>query len=227
MNKFRFRYISEMHGTHGALMGLHSSKSRKTFPSVELCNYNGKATIQCSIYQADPTRKTQHSHKLVVRQDNVDIDDPHRITVDSHCGYIASFKGKLQSLNKAENFTILFIFQPLINFEGMGIIHTAKKFIAEELQNKLKKDGETRGLELTLRRESQLKEKADREAKSMNLNQVCLCFEALVENPNGPGMVSLCEPVYSKCINNMSKKTTTQPIKFFFNQMIILFQKAR
>lgn len=36
VDKFRFRYQSEMHGTHGSLMGVHTEKSKKTFPAVQL-----------------------------------------------------------------------------------------------------------------------------------------------------------------------------------------------
>lgn len=97
MEKFRFRYKSEMHGTHGALMGMNSSKTRKTFPGVELCNYaGGEAIIQCSLYQADVSARTMHhSHKLVIRHDNVDIDDPHRMNVNQFRGYSVQFKGLL------------------------------------------------------------------------------------------------------------------------------------
>lgn len=87
----------------------------------------------------------------------------------------------------------------------MGIIHTAKKYISDELYRKLKTEQQSHGLELSYRQETQLRERAERESKSMNLNQVCLCFEAWTEDPNGPGLIQICEPVYSKCINNMSK----------------------
>lgn len=36
VEKFRFRYKSEMHGTHGSLMGRNSEKSKKTYPTVEV-----------------------------------------------------------------------------------------------------------------------------------------------------------------------------------------------
>lgn len=90
----------------------------------------------------------------------------------------------------------------------MGIIHTAKKHIADELYRKLKAQEQSRGMELSYRQETQLKEKAERESKSMNLNQVCLCFQAMIENSNGQGLVPICEPVYSKCINNLSESPT-------------------
>lgn len=48
----------------------------------------------------------------------------------------------------------------------------------------------------------QLLQQAEKEAKSMNLNQVCLCFEAF-QKINGQ-YVSICEPILSNPINNMS-----------------------
>lgn len=52
VDKFRFRYKSEMAGTHGSLNGMNSDKTRKqTYPTVELKNFTGKAIIRCSIYQ--------------------------------------------------------------------------------------------------------------------------------------------------------------------------------
>lgn len=38
IDKFRFRYKSEMAGTHGSLTGINSDKTRKqTFPTVKVC----------------------------------------------------------------------------------------------------------------------------------------------------------------------------------------------
>lgn len=38
VDKFRFRYISEMAGTHGSLSGINSERNRKaTFPTVQVC----------------------------------------------------------------------------------------------------------------------------------------------------------------------------------------------
>jgi hypothetical protein len=49
----------------------------------------------------------------------------------------------------------------------------------------------------------QVRTEAEAEAKRMNLNSVCLCFEAFVRE-NGV-LKPICEPVYSKPINNMSE----------------------
>lgn len=45
MDKFRFRYKSEMAGTHGSLSGMASEKNRRaTFPTVEVFGVNNFST---------------------------------------------------------------------------------------------------------------------------------------------------------------------------------------
>jgi len=99
VEKFRFRYKSEMHGTHGSLNGINSKRTPKTFPEVILRNYKGPAIIRCSLFQTN--LDSPHSHQLVVRKDERDVCDPHDLNVSQDRGYVAQF----------------------IN---MGIIHTAK-----------------------------------------------------------------------------------------------------
>ncbi|XP_041970286.1 uncharacterized protein LOC121726813 isoform X2 [Aricia agestis] len=70
MNHFRFRYKSEMIGTHGCLLGSSYATSRsKTHPTVELQNYKGKAEICCTLVRHDNDK--EHPHKL---QDDHDRD---------------------------------------------------------------------------------------------------------------------------------------------------------
>ncbi|XP_058836627.1 nuclear factor NF-kappa-B p110 subunit isoform X2 [Topomyia yanbarensis] len=184
VDKFRFRYQSEMHGTHGSLMGVHTEKSKKTFPSVELCGFQGEAKIRCSLYQVDPSKRAAHSHHLVIKSGEIDLNDPHDIDVNAETGYVAMF-------------------------QGMGIIHTAKKNIAEELCKKIKKQRVVEmNRELTLREEHQLQKEATEMAKTMNLNQVCLCFQAFQVDPTSGQWTQLCEPVYSNAINNMKSALT-------------------
>ena len=181
VDKFRFRYQSEMHGTHGSLMGVKTEKSKKTYPTVELRGYHGEAKIRCSLYQVDPTRRRPHSHHLVIKSGEIDLIDPHDMNVSPEKGFTSVF-------------------------QGMGIIHTAKKFIVEELFKKMKKEKETElNHYLSLREEHQLQKESAEQSKSMNLNQVCLKFEAFkVDNDTGHWQ-SICEPVYSNPINNMSE----------------------
>lgn len=94
---FRFRYKSEMHGTHGSLMGKNTERSKKTYPSVTLqnfnCGANVKAMIRCSLYQvlseSGNTKRSPHSHKLVIRRGDVEENDPHDIEVSSQNDFTA------------------------------------------------------------------------------------------------------------------------------------------
>ncbi|XP_055382825.1 nuclear factor NF-kappa-B p110 subunit-like isoform X2 [Condylostylus longicornis] len=176
VSKFRYRYISEMNGTHGSLMGINSSKGNKTFPTVELKGFNGDALIRCSLYQID--KKQPHSHRLVVRKNDLDVSDPHELRLNKTVGYRAVF-------------------------QGMGIIHTAKRDIADELYRKKKKWAEfEKGCELTLKENTKFKSDSEKEAKLMNLNQVVLRFEAYEINKDKL-LRQLCAPVYSTPISNM------------------------
>lgn len=149
VEKFRFRYKSEMHGTHGSLNGANSKRTPKTFPEVSLCNYDGPAVIRCSLFQTN--LDSPHSHQLVVRKDDRDVCDPHDLYVSKERGYVAQF----------------------IN---MGIIHTAKKYIFDELYKK-KEDRlvfQMNRRELSTKQVQELHQETEREAKDMNLNQVGL-----------------------------------------------------
>ncbi|KAF5285153.1 hypothetical protein FQR65_LT13350 [Abscondita terminalis] len=193
IDRFRFRYKSEMSGTHGSLNGKTSDRTRKqTFPSVELLNYDKPAIIRCSLYQygregMEHTRQL-HAHRLVKKQGTDEIDDPHDIQVNSETGYIA-------------------------NFHSMGIIHTAKKFIVPELvrKNTILKQEEIARQEhkfrwLTKKEELEVKTLAEKESKSINLNVVCLRFDAfeVINNIYFP----ICSPVYTHGINNLKSALT-------------------
>lgn len=131
VEKFRFRYQSEMQGTHGAVSAQktsNSSVSEREFPSVFLHNFDGEAIIRCSLYQVPPTissapsnsplhepkkvvHPSPHTHLLVVRDENEKKNDPHEVKVNSKIGYTAVFR-------------------------GMGIIHTERKNIPKRLQER-------------------------------------------------------------------------------------------
>ncbi|KAH8232612.1 hypothetical protein KR032_010532, partial [Drosophila birchii] len=182
VEKFRFRYKSEMHGTHGSLNGANSKRTPKTFPEVTLCNYDGPAVIRCSLFQTN--LDSPHSHQLVVRKDERDVCDPHDLHVSKDRGYVAQF----------------------IN---MGIIHTAKKYIFDELFKK-KQDRlvfQMNRRELSTRQLQELQQETERETKDMNLNQVRLCFEAFRVEENG-SWVQLAPPVFSNPINNRKSAQT-------------------
>lgn len=193
VDRFRFRYKSEMSGTHGSLNGKSSDRSRKqTFPCVELVNYHKPAVIRCSLYQygkEDMAHTRQlHAHRLVKKQGTDEIDDPHDIQVNAETGFTA-------------------------NFHSMGIIHTAKKFIVPELVRKntiLKREDiartEHKYRSLTKKEELEIKLLAEKESKCINLNVVCLRFDAyeVINNIYYP----ICTPVYTHGINNLKSALT-------------------
>jgi nuclear factor NF-kappa-B p105 subunit len=94
LQPFRFRYKSEMHGTHGSLMGVGTERTKKTFPTVALMNFNfvTKAMIRCSLYQVPSETKinrSPHSHRLISRHNDVETGDPHDREVSKENDYTA------------------------------------------------------------------------------------------------------------------------------------------
>ncbi|KAH9640396.1 hypothetical protein HF086_018062 [Spodoptera exigua] len=105
-NHFRFRYVSEMVGTHGCLLGKsYGTNKTKTHPTVELLNYTGKALIRCRLAQHNNTE--EHPHKLLEDEQDRDMSC---LVPDQ-----GSYK---------------------VRFGGIGIIHTAKKDVAPLLFKK-------------------------------------------------------------------------------------------
>ncbi|CAG9559794.1 unnamed protein product [Danaus chrysippus] len=96
-NHFRFRYKSEMIGTHGCLLGKSCAPSKsKSHPTVELRNYTGRALVRCRLARHDST--DEHPHKLLEEDQDRDVHS-----------WLPE-KGSYR-----------------VAFRGMGIIHTAKK----------------------------------------------------------------------------------------------------
>ncbi|CAH2244152.1 jg23458 [Pararge aegeria aegeria] len=109
-NHFRFRYKSEMIGTHGCLLGKSTSSSRtKCHPSVELKNYTGKALIRCRLVRHDVDE--EHPHRLLEDDQEIDVTS----VLPEHGIY-------------------------RVAFSGMAIIHTAKKEVAALLFQKYAQD---------------------------------------------------------------------------------------
>ncbi|XP_068631520.1 nuclear factor NF-kappa-B p110 subunit-like [Battus philenor] len=105
-NHFRFRYRSEMLGTHGCLLGKNSGSNKtKTHPAVELVNYSGQARIRCRLAQHN--NSDEHPHKLLEDDQDRDVS----AKVPEHGSY-------------------------KVGFPGMGIIHTAKKDVPQLLFKK-------------------------------------------------------------------------------------------
>lgn len=91
----------------------------------------------------------------------------------------------------------------------MGIIHTAKKNIKEELFRKMRQERDFESKRpLTPNEITAIQREAEKQSKEMNLNQVCLCFKAFLKNEVENTMERICEPVYSSVINNMKSALT-------------------
>ncbi|KAI4459558.1 nuclear factor nf-kappa-b protein [Holotrichia oblita] len=191
IDKFRFRYKSEMAGTHGSLTGINSDKTRKqTYPTVKLNNFFERdAIIRCSLYQNGSSDDRQpHAHRLIMKHGHEERDDPHDLLVTKDNGYEASF-------------------------HSMGIIHTAKKHIVGELKRKktLLKLEEVARLDkikrnLSIKEEVEIGTSADEECKSINLNIVCLRFDAF--RRENDILYPICKPIYSHAINNLKSALT-------------------
>lgn len=189
VEKFRFRYKSEMIGTHGSLVGASSMSSRKkNAPTVQLRNYNGKAIIRCTLVTSDEQQRIPHAHHLVRREGHVDRDDPHDIEVSNENGFTAAF-------------------------HGMGIIHTARKYVKDELVRKMRFELQEKNRRknvnatVSLREEAQIKSDADLYQKRINLNSVALCFQAFIMGANNV-LYPITSPVYSNPINNLKSALT-------------------
>ncbi|CAK9815825.1 Nuclear factor NF-kappa-B p110 subunit [Anthophora quadrimaculata] len=188
-DKFRFRYKSEMVGTHGSLVGSSNSSSRnKSLPTVQLHNFPGTAIIRCTLVTSDESQRIPHAHRLVHRDGGIDNDDPYDVMVSPEVGYVA-------------------------RFHGMGIIHTAKKYVRDELIRKMRREAleksKRNNIEATLstREEAQIKADAERYQKHVNLNSVALCFQAFIVDERNV-LFPLTQPVYSNAINNRKSALT-------------------
>ncbi|KAK0164745.1 hypothetical protein PV328_003329 [Microctonus aethiopoides] len=190
VDKFRFRYKSEMLGTHGSLGSVNSAIRRKRHaPTVQLRGFPGIAIIRCSIVTKNEERRLPHAHHLVKREGTIETDQPYDIEVSAENNWVATF-------------------------HGMGIIHTAKKHIKEELVKKMRLEAlENHRREnptisfLSVREETQIKIDAENAQKWMDLNSVALCFQAYVPDCHGI-MCPITPPVYSHTINNLKSALT-------------------
>lgn len=190
VEKFRFRYKSEIVGTHGCLNGVTSTRNRKNaFPSVQLMNFGEPAVIRCSLYQCrnGGLEKGPHAHRLVQKLDKEEVDDPHDIVVNQSTGFIACFN-------------------------NMGIVHTAKKFLVDELKRKkmnLKREELMRSSsprDVTKAEEMAIINECNHESRNMEMNKVCLRFDAFIRCDDV--LLPICSPVYSNEIKNLKSALT-------------------
>ena len=190
VEKFRFRYKSEMMGTHGSLLGEREETShKKEVPTVQLVNCPMKnAVIRCTLVTSDEERRFPHAHHLVRKNGNTDQDDPHDIDVSDENDYVAMFC-------------------------NMGIIHTAKKNIKEEILRKRKveiieeKKRNNKPTTITTKEDMEMIMEAEKAQKWMNLNSVALCFQGFCYGENGM-LYPITDKIYSRSINNLKSALT-------------------
>ncbi|XP_054263852.1 nuclear factor NF-kappa-B p110 subunit isoform X2 [Macrosteles quadrilineatus] len=199
VESLRFRYPTEMKGTHGSILGISSGskKSKKTFPSVKICNYNAppdqKVIIRCTVMTADEDIQSRipHVHQLKGKgktqiHKTIEIDDPIDIQVTGP-NYQAVFG----------NMTILFIKK---DDQVTELVNKKKRHLQKWLTNPMQI------IIFTEDDEKELLEKAQKDVESMTVNRLntaCLKFEALGARIGQPHYTSICQPIYSKPIKNM------------------------
>jgi len=192
--KFRFRYKSEMQGTHGCIHGKnHQKKKAKKFPTVSVENVPpevGTVRLRVALYTNERPRK-HHVHKIMSKQFSEHEQDFIEVDISRKNG-----------------------FQHV--WQGLGIIHTSRRHIDETLFNRIKKVYlEQKGKKnndnhpyLTDPEELQLKSDAANMGKEVTdkLNTVVLGFEAFrVEN----GIyIPLCAMAFTNPINNLKNPST-------------------
>merc|ERR1719167_904014 len=163
--KFRFRYKSEMQGTHGCIHGKHYTKKSKKFPTVQIQNVPldvHTVRIRVALYTNEKPRN-HHVHKVMWKT----ASDVEQNFVECE-------------VNRAQGFRHM--------WQGLGIIHTSRKYIDETLFNRIKKVFlEQKGAQknvpnpaLSDAEELQLKSDANAMGKKVTdkLNTVVLGFEA-------------------------------------------------
>jgi len=197
----RFRYPTEMKGTHGSILGISTLKKenarKKIFPSVKLHNYHPsspdtKVIIRCTLTTADEDESARfpHVHQLKGKGKTPncqfkEIDDPIDIVV------------------KAPNYQA--------TFGNMTILYIKKKDQLEELLEKKRRHIQSMYPFANVKYpfndsdNKQLLENALKEVSKMNsnrLNTACLKFEALELVPGTAHYNHICRAIYSNPIKN-------------------------
>jgi len=191
--KFRFRYKSEMQGTHGCIHGRSYTKKSKKFPTVQIQNVPidvQTVRIRVALYTNEKPRN-HHVHKVMWKQAS-----------DKEQNFVECDVGRAQGFRHS--------------WQGLGIIHTSRKYIDETLFNRIKKvfleqkgaQMNSNNPQLSDAEELQLKSDAATMGKKVTdkLNTVVLGFEAFrvdhgIYRP-------LCSMAFSNPINNLKNPST-------------------
>ncbi|XP_054647372.1 nuclear factor NF-kappa-B p105 subunit [Dunckerocampus dactyliophorus] len=186
---FRFRYGCEG-PSHGGLPGASSEKTKKTYPAVKICNYQGPARVVVQLVTALTRLPQLHAHSLVGKQCDKGV-----CIVDVP--------------SKESNIT----------FPNLGILHVTKKNVAKTLEERMIEafrmgynfgvsihtdvdtlQGEGRvPRELTEHQRSVISSAASLQAKEMDLSVVRLMFTAFLPDSDG-AFTRRLDPVVSEAI---------------------------
>ncbi|XP_028844167.1 nuclear factor NF-kappa-B p100 subunit isoform X2 [Denticeps clupeoides] len=169
---FRFRYECEG-PSHGGLPGASSERNRRTYPTVKILNYLGRARIEVQLVtNTDPPRV--HAHSLVGKQCN----ENGICTVDVG-------PNDLQA-----------------QFNNLGILHVTKRGVTDVLAKRLrmeKRKQKEPGYQFTEAEDLAIVNEAKELGKDMDLNIVRLKFTAYLQDSNG-GFTRALKPVVSNPI---------------------------
>ncbi|KAI9553838.1 hypothetical protein GHT06_019107 [Daphnia sinensis] len=173
-SKFRFRYASEMTGTHGCLMAESKERNKKEYIRIQLegCQER-EAIIRCTLVTNSP-KPVPHVHRLGGEGNSN--------------GNEGEFQEIVVSASKNDW---------IATFSGLTIMHTAKKQVREVIERRLI----TEKGPINRNQGQQLKDEADKIANTMDLHSVRLKFEAFVERNGFREQIGV--PVYSQAIHNL------------------------
>ncbi|TRY91093.1 hypothetical protein DNTS_020394 [Danionella cerebrum] len=185
---FRFRYGCEG-PSHGGLPGASSEKNRKSYPQVQICNYQGPARLVVQLV-TNSSEPHLHAHSLVGKQCEKGI-----------C--LAHVQPKESS----------------ISFPNLGILHVTKKNVSKILEERMMEairmgynhgvsihpqidnlQGESRmPRDITDAERALISSAAAHQSKEMDLSVVRLMFTAFLPDSDG-GYSRRLEPVISEPI---------------------------
>ncbi|KAJ7381142.1 Nuclear factor NF-kappa-B p105 subunit [Desmophyllum pertusum] len=189
---FRFRYPCEG-PSHGGLPGQYSEKGKKSYPSVQLCNYQGPARIVVSLVTVDEP-PMPHAHSLIGKNSQNGVVT---VQIGPEHGMTASFPNLgIQHVTKKSVGKVL-----MERYIKMQSLHTAtinaltaegnKGFDLDALSDQAMADGDQRSFdrnmaEAVAEEESRkVRQMVEEQKQNMNLNAVRLCFQAYLPDDGG------------------------------------------
>eukprot|EP00117_Sycon_ciliatum_P008440 scpid74006/ scgid11139/ Nuclear factor NF-kappa-B p105 subunit; Nuclear factor of kappa light polypeptide gene enhancer in B-cells 1; Nuclear factor NF-kappa-B p50 subunit len=201
---FRFRYSCEG-PSHGGLPGETSEKNRKSYPTVQLRKYEGRAArvVVSLVTQDDPPRP--HAHSLVGRHV---VNGQCTVQIGPETNWMASFPnlGILHVTKKN-------VVKVLLERYALALTGPGASSVALPIMPDLKPGtAPTSSLpdeaaviaasmeKLSEEERSQLKAMAEEASRHMNLSVVRLCFQAYLADEQGsftkPLQPCISQPVY-------------------------------